>query len=719
MTFLNPAILWGLAAVSVPILIHIFNLRRTKKIEFSTLMFLKEIQQTRYKKIKFKQLLILLCRIAFVISLVIAFARPFTSGYLGAAGEIPRSSILFLLDDSFSMQERETEGSSFDNAKKKLTETLGITADNDELYFSPVSKLGIQGENLLYTDPGELKDTILKTKISDVTKDLDGILFYADRILENSSNPYKEIFYFTDGQKSTLNSVNPETNIFDKKGITKFNIVLSSVRTGNNISIDTVNVLTKIFEKHKSVKIRCTVTNRNTFNVSNKSIILNFSGAKNYRDEKVIDIPAGSSVETEFSFIPGITGYCGGNIEIVDNILADDELINDNKRYFSFKIPERVNVLFISPSASDLDYVRLALTASEELMRDSLNNSADFFVIKQTGTNDIQNTDPKNFDCIVIAGKQSFTQAEAGWLNSYMQNGGGVIIYPGSDISIDNYNRVLMKTLDLPFINPSFGNAPESQPFRFDKIDLEHPIFDGIFRSSSGQDYTAGESPHVRTGLSILTGQNSIPLIKLNNEKNFLVEYTCGKGKLLFYSVAPDMKNSDFPVSNLFAPITVRSIIYLSNRSQFKEAVTGKDYFLDIKNFGSVSPGDTLHIVTNDGTNSLIVRDSNLVNLKNYIVNSSNYRIYRKNILIGEYPANFDRRESDLEKFTPSELVKLFREKYKTEINVFTPDEKLTASILSARNGREIWRYFIILALIFIALEFYISRSIMTQSQEQ
>ena len=71
MTFLNPAILWGLFAVSIPIIIHIFNLKKTRKIEFSTLMFLKEIQETKQKRIKLKQLLILLCRIAFIIFLVL------------------------------------------------------------------------------------------------------------------------------------------------------------------------------------------------------------------------------------------------------------------------------------------------------------------------------------------------------------------------------------------------------------------------------------------------------------------------------------------------------------------------------------------------------------------------------------------------------------------------------------------------------------------------
>jgi hypothetical protein len=101
MTFINPAILWGLFAISIPILIHIFNLKKTRKIEFSTLMFLKEIQETKQKRIKLKQLLILLqdCVHNFI---VMAFAGPFTRGFVLISDKSP-VTVLILFDDSFSM----------------------------------------------------------------------------------------------------------------------------------------------------------------------------------------------------------------------------------------------------------------------------------------------------------------------------------------------------------------------------------------------------------------------------------------------------------------------------------------------------------------------------------------------------------------------------------------------------------------------------------------
>jgi hypothetical protein len=720
MSFLNPAILWGLATVSIPIIIHIFNLRKTKKIEFSTLMFLKEIQQTQYKKIKLKQLLILLCRIGFVASLVIAFARPFASGYLGIAGELPHSSILFILDDSFSMQERETKGSGFDEAKNKLIEMLSIPGSNDEIYFSPVSQIGLPSVQRIYKDPDELKGIVLNTKISDITKDLNQVLFYANRMLENSTNPYNEIFFFTDGQKSTMTPANPDVNIFKGKGITKFNLVLTSERTGHNVSLDTVNVLTKIFEKNKSVRVRCTVNNHNNFNVSNKSVILNYTGSRNYRDEKAIDIPANSSIESEFTFTPDVTGYSGGYVELSDNVLADDEILNDNKRYFSFRIPDRVKVLFVSPSPTDLDYVKLALNSSEELIKDTLRSAPGFFDVIQDGTDGLLKENLKDFECIIISGKQTFTQPETDKLYAYLQEGGGVIIYPGDNISRDNYNQVLMKTLNLPFIGSTFGDQSGTQTFRFSSIDYQHPIFDGIFKTSSPDEQSIEKnSPVIKSGIDLLSGANSLPLIKLNNEKNFLVEYNSGQGKLLFYAVSPDMKESNFPAAELFAPITVRSVLYLSNRNQPKEAVTGRDYYLDVENLGTKAPMDTMTVFSNAGViNPPLVPGISLINLRDYLAQTSNYKIVQDGKLLTEFPANFDNRESVLDKYSPEELKKLFRETYKTDANVFPSGEKLSESVISARSGREIWRYFTVLALIFLSIEYFLSRSLMKQKKE-
>lgn len=709
MTFLNPAILWALAAVSIPIIIHIFNLKKTKKIEFSTLMFLKEIQQSKYKKIKLKQLLILLCRIAFIILLVLILARPFYRGYLGSSDEKARSSVLIILDDSFSMQSRETSGNSFDIAKAKINETLGILDENDEVFFTTVSRINRLERNMLYKDVNALRDTLGMLKTSDITKNMSEVMFFAKEILKSASHSYKEIYIFTDGQKSFIENpamLNDAVKINEqiKDEQTKLNIIQVSARTPNNISIDTINIITKIFEKNKQVKLKASVNNHNNFNVLNKSVSLNFGS---FKDEKVIDIPANSTVDVEFALNPGSAGYAGGNIELSQNEISDDEISADNRQYFSFFVPEIINLLLVSSSSADLDYINLALSSSEELMKDSLGNSSKYFDIIRVSSTELQSQNLNNYNAVVIVNKPQFTQDESQKLKQHIESGGGVIIYPGGSSLQENYNNVLLKELDIPFINGSYGN--ENSQLVFDKIDFEHPIFEGIFKQGVDKKNISVESPLIKTGMNLSTGQNAVSLITLNNEKNLLVEYTKGKGRLLLFGIPPDRSNSDYPAKNLFSPITVRSILYLSSINGIKSAVTGKDYFAEINN-----SSDTAEITSAVNPNlkqSIFISPNAMLNLNGYTGFTSNYTVSEKGKTLLQFAANFDKIESQTTKLDSRQIKAYMTDRMKIEANVIKPGETISASILELRTGKDIWQYFLILALIMILAEYLLSRS--------
>src|SRR3989339_1590145 len=101
MTFLNPAVLFGLIAASIPILIHLFKLRKLKKIEFSTLAFLKELQKNKIRKIKLKQWILLALRVLIILFAVMAFARPaLQSIKIGGTTSAAKTTAIFILDDT-------------------------------------------------------------------------------------------------------------------------------------------------------------------------------------------------------------------------------------------------------------------------------------------------------------------------------------------------------------------------------------------------------------------------------------------------------------------------------------------------------------------------------------------------------------------------------------------------------------------------------------------
>ncbi len=111
MTFLNPLYLFWLAAASIPVILHLLNLRRTRVVEFSTLSFLQELQKSKIRKLKIRQILLLILRTLLIILIVLAFARPALRGSFAGFGGQARTSAVIILDNSFSMSASDEHGS--------------------------------------------------------------------------------------------------------------------------------------------------------------------------------------------------------------------------------------------------------------------------------------------------------------------------------------------------------------------------------------------------------------------------------------------------------------------------------------------------------------------------------------------------------------------------------------------------------------------------------
>lgn len=707
MTFLNPLLLWGLTAVSIPILIHIFNLKRTKKIEFSTLMFLKEIQQSKYKKIKLKQLLILLSRIAFIIFLVMMFAKPFEKGFLGGPDSRSKTSALIILDDSFSMQTRDNNGSDLENGKTKIRELLDALGLRSEIFFTTVSAINRDASYIPVKDINSLKDSLALIKTSSVSRSLGEVLYYSEDILNSAANTLKEVYLITDGQSSFINRDASAIQVFKDKENINFSVILTGTRNANNISIDTINTVSKIFEKNHPVKIKAAVNNHNNFNSVNKSVILTLG---NYKEEKVIDIPANTTIEADFILKPEQTGFVSGSIELGQSDISDDEISADNKQYFAFYIPEVVNVLIASPGPMDAGYIKLVLNTSKEL--DPVANSSSFFNIREVNSMDFSGEDLAKYNSIVIVNKQIFSTAEASKLKNYIFAGGGVILYPGSLTNIDNYNEELFKAMDLPYIT---GRFSRDEAMKFDKIDLDHPVFEGIFKNSHDKKNINIESPSVLSGIVTGTGKNAQSIVTLTGGMNFMTEYSLGKGKLIVFSSPPDMTGSDFPGKNLFSPVTIRSVLYTANLNGIKPAVTGRDYFVDISGLGIMSDSLNLIATTKDNSKAkfLLNENSQLINIGSGLLSTDNYRLMNEGKELMIFPVNFSRLESSSGRTEAKDISAILTDTYGIDANIVEHTDLLQSSVFEARNGRELWMYFLVAALIFLIIEYLLARSIM------
>ena len=129
MTFLNPLFLLGLLGMSVPLVIHLLSRRTARRVDFSSLDFLRNLERKSLRRVRVRQLLLLLLRMLLIAAVAIAMARPAITG--GAARGEARTSVVLVLDGSFSMTASAAGEAIFAAAKDRALAVLETLKDGD------------------------------------------------------------------------------------------------------------------------------------------------------------------------------------------------------------------------------------------------------------------------------------------------------------------------------------------------------------------------------------------------------------------------------------------------------------------------------------------------------------------------------------------------------------------------------------------------------------
>src|SRR6195952_2084741 len=180
MHFLYPAFLFALLSLVIPVIIHLFNFRRYQKVYFSNVQFLKEIQEQQASRRNLKERLILASRLLAIFFLVLAFARPYIPGKNAAnAGKLQTVSIF--VDNSYSMQTINREGTLLDEAKRRAKEIASAYSINDSFQLLTQDFEG-KHQRLLSRD--EFNDAVDAVKISPQSRSLQQIITRQQSLLD-------------------------------------------------------------------------------------------------------------------------------------------------------------------------------------------------------------------------------------------------------------------------------------------------------------------------------------------------------------------------------------------------------------------------------------------------------------------------------------------------------------------------------------------------------
>lgn len=686
MIFLNPTILLGLFAAAIPIIIHLLNLRKLKQVEFSSLNFLKELQKSKIRKIKIKQWLLLALRTFIIIFLIMAFARPtLEKSNIILTGSSAKSSSVFILDNSFSMSYVNNEGSNLNKSKKAAKEIIAKMQNGDEIFILTIS------DSMKFTnDLNSANKLVDDIKISQLSKPLNKIVDEAIKLLLNSKNINKHIFLFSDLQETTFDvKTSDSTRINSQENKINFYAFNMSVEDYQNYSVSKLNLESQIIEKNKPIKFSAVISNLSSLPVNDVNASLFINGER--FAQKNISLKAFEETTINFETTLNKSGLMEASV-----ILEDDKINYDNKVFTTFMIKDEINLLILYKNKNDIDYIESAfMSYSSSGKLKITNQQINNFVFSNLSLNDV----------IVMIGEPQANQLNI--LKNYIQSGGNLIYFPGSKSSINEINNFYLQfglypSADLIEIEPNSLSFAE-----FSFIYFNHPIFADLFSQKNKKEIN---SPKFYKYVKTFESTSLKPIIKLNDNSVFLGETNFKKGRILLFNSAPNVSWTNFPLKGIFAPLLNKSVSYLSSSdNKKKEYFTGEQILLNLKDL--LLPN--IKAVLPEGIYNINLTESQLKNNYNFNISDKAgiYKFYSNDKLMDFSSVNVNPIESNLKPIEENVFESYLKQNFNNSYFILNTSDDFLTIINQARFGSELWKLFLIIALLLALIEMFIARN--------
>lgn len=696
MTFLNPTFLFALFASAIPILIHLFNLKRLKTVEFSSIKFLKELQRSRIRSLKIKQIILLLIRVLAIVFLVLAFSRPVIKGYLFnpmIAGHA-RSSVVVILDNTLSMASTDEKGRFINQAKSVAQSILDILTEADEFALIRLSDIpNITTDGFIH-NISFMRKLIDETEFAYLHKKLYDALAISSELIEKAKNLNREIYLISDLQKSefALSADTINRRLKFAPDVRIFLIDIGEFKE-QNFSVDKVEIKNKIIFPGRTLSLEAVVSNHGKSSISNYVVSVFLNGRR--VAQKSINLKDGSSQTVDFNILTEeLSGFVDGFVEI-----EDDNFNFDNRRYFSFFIPKEIKIL-LSGDENDIKFLKLALSTIQEIYKGS------FFKISQVSPQSLSWVDFSNFDIVFIVKPVQIDRATSGRLKNFVLNGGAVVLFVGGNSNLEVLNQNFNSIFNLPEFE---GIA--RQKMLFSKIDINHPIFENVFTETPKKF----DSPEIREYVKFRANYGFTSIIELADGSPFLIEKSEGNGKILVFTTEPTDRVSDLPYKGIFIPLIFQSILYITTPSGLKAEYSIGDTAqvrVDFirKLYGRILKD--LKLIRPDGSDFAFELSGNFARINQttipgiYTISGGDKNVFLK--LAFNPPAEEFKYEKENEDGIISFLNRVGIKQYK--IFEHLDGIRVREEILRARYGVELWKFFLILSILMLFAESLISR---------
>jgi hypothetical protein len=688
MGFLNPILLFISAAALIPLLIHLFNRRRIKKLDFSSILFLKSLEKIKIRRLKLRQIILLILRSLIILFVILAFARPSLKGSLSSViGSRTTTSAVILLDNSYSMGYETSQGQLFDLAKKKAKSVVDLFSEGDEVYLV----LFNSNPTLLTPQPDskfdDLKALISEAELSYKSTDFLKALNLAYDRLDKSKNLNKEIYLISDLDKGGW--FQKDVSLPDQKNLKLFILQMGDEK--RNFAIRSVDFGTRLIKRNAPFQLTAKISNYSPEAVENLLLGLYLNGKRVSQTDT--DVQGYAEKEATFSQTVDQAGTHSGHLE-----LSDDELLADNKRYFVFEIPDKIDVLLVGETNEDVYYVNLALNPQDE--------DEPLIGVKVVEINSLSREDLSAYDAIMFSNVSRLNSTQLLDLERYIKDGGGVLFSLGDGVDLKFYNEnIITRFFNSTIKAPVLGLGKEGF-YSWRDLDIEHPVFEP-YKNLEKQKF-----PQVRFFYFFEATQPSASKILANftNLAPALMERSLGKGKIMVFLGSFDPRDSDITRHTIFVPFIHRTVEYLAtDLSRWEnEFLVGSEIRRELS---SSFAGKRIKLIDpqkrETGLKPTFLDNRLWLEIAEAFVPGI-YQIESEGKIIDRFAVNVDTQESNPEKMEPRELEKILKGQ---DVFLVSQEADVKEKVRESRYGKEIGKSFLWAALIFFILEMLIART--------
>ncbi|WNH09712.1 BatA domain-containing protein [Thalassobellus suaedae] len=491
MQFKHPELLYALFLLLIPIIVHLFQLRKFQKVAFTNVAFLKEATLQTRKSSQIKKWLILLTRLLLIAAIVIAFTQPFTSKI--NTFKTKKETVIYI-DNSFSTQAKGSQGELLKRAIQDIishvpeTENMSVIT-NDKVFKN--------------TTINAIKNELLQLSYSPNSLTTQAVLLKGNTLFSKQTNSLKNLILISDFQENNT----PLT--IEKDSLTNIHFVKLQPVNTHNISVDSVFISEKTA---RAINLKVILKN-------NGSPIENLPISLFNNDTLIAKTSVAITKEANTTFSVPANTIINGKITI-----NDSNLQFDNTLFFNINNTSKINVLALN--ATDDSFLKRIYTNDEFNYISTTENQLNYSLLESQ-------------NLIILNELSSIPNALTAALKAFTNQGGSIIIIPSKDITNTSYNTLLLN------YQASFNEVIQTEK-RITTINYAHPLYNnGVFEKQVSNFQYPKVNSYFNANLN-----NASSILKYEDGKPFLFQ----NNYAYIFTSALNNENSNFKNSPLIVP---------------------------------------------------------------------------------------------------------------------------------------------------------------------